>query len=188
MAEENITLTETNKIEPQSAGTQQTQEVKAPEEKVVPKKLFDEKVSEMTKKCKALEAQLKEKMTDEEKKAAESSEKDAEFQALKSKFAALKTETELTAAGVKPEISKSLSAAIVSADVSAIVEAVKSAISDVEKDTTAKVKRELLENGSPKVPVTGGSKEKPDPNIAIVKSAINSNAPITPKEKSKWYN
>lgn len=185
MAEEIVTTTE-NTSEPQTAdNTQQTAEPKAPEEKVIPKKLFDEKVSEMTKKYKALEQQLKAKMTDDEKTAAETAEKDAEFQALKNELAALKTESAFTAAGIKPEIAKSLSEAIVGADVSAIVEAVKSAAADIEKETTAKVKRELLENGSPKVPVAGGGAEKPDPNIERIKRIVKK-PDVKPLSESKW--
>lgn len=185
MAEEIITPTN-NTSEPQTDDNkQQTADPKAPEEKVIPKKLFDEKVSELTKKYKALEQQLKAKMTDEEKQAAENAEKDAEFQTLKNELAALKTESAFTAAGIKSEIAKSLSAAIVGADVSAIVEAVKSAVADIEKETTARVKRELLENGSPEVPVGNSSTEKPDPNIERIKRIVKK-PDVKPLSESKW--
>ncbi|MCM1276052.1 MAG: hypothetical protein NC299_11935 [Lachnospiraceae bacterium] len=155
-------------------------------EKTVPKKLFDEKMSEWNKKTKALEAQLREKMTDDERKAAESTEKDAELQAMKNELAALKTESALTAAGIKPEIAKELSAAIVGADASAIVEAVKSAITVAEKEASAKATKELLEKGSPKVQTATGDKEKPDPNLALVKSAVQK-PKSAPLSESKWF-
>lgn len=161
------------------------QQPKEPEEKVISKKLFDEKVSELNKKNKALEAQLKEKMTEDERKTAEKDERDAEFQALRDELTALKTESAFTAAGIKPEIAKSLSAAIVSADVSAIVEAIKSAVTEIEKDTTARVKRNMLENGSPNVQVAGGSTEKPDPNLDRVKK-IMQKPTVQPLSESKW--
>ena len=97
----------------------------------------------------------------------------------------MKTESAFTAAGIKSEIAKSLSAAIVGADVSAIVEAVKSAVADIEKETTARVKRELLENGSPEVPVGNSSTEKPDPNIERIKRIVKK-PDVKPLSESKW--
>lgn len=155
-------------------------------EKTVSKKLFDEKVSELNKKNKALEAQLKAKMTDDERIAAEKGEREAELQAIKNELAALKTESAFTSAGVKPEIAKELSAAIVGADVSAIVEAVKSAITAAEKAAAAKTTRELLENGSPKVQAATGTKEQPDPNLNIVKNAVQK-PKSAPLSESKWF-
>lgn len=155
-------------------------------EKTISKKLFDEKMSDWNKKYKALEAQLKEKMTDDERKSAENDEREAEMQAIKNELAALKTESAFTAAGVKPETAKELSAAIVSGDASAIVEAVKSAITAAEKEAAAKTTRELLENGSPKVQTATGGTEKPDPNLDIVKSAVQK-PKSKPLSESKWF-
>ena len=155
-------------------------------EKTVSKKLFDEKVSELNKQKKALEEQLKAKMTDDERKSAENEEREAEMQAIKNELAALKTESAFTAAGVKPENAKELSAAIVSNDASAIVEAVKSAITEAEKEAAAKTTRELLENGSPKVQTATGSAEKPDPNLSIIKSAVQK-PKSKPLSESKWF-
>lgn len=154
-------------------------------EKVISKDLFDRKVSELNKKNKELEAQLKAKMTDDERKAAETSEKDAQFQELKNELTALKTESALTAAGIKPDIAKDLSTAIVSADASAIVEAVKSAMSVMEKEVSAKTAKELLEKSSPNVQAAGSGSEKPDPNLDIVKNAM-SKPKTTPLSESKW--
>lgn len=155
-------------------------------EKTVSKKLFDEKVSELNRQKKALEEQLKAKMTDDERKSAENNEREAEMQAIKNELAALKTENAFTAAGVKPETAKELSAAIVSGDASAIVEAVKSAITAAEKEAAAKTTRELLENGSPKVQTATGSTEKPDPNMSIIKSAVQK-PKSNPLSESKWF-
>lgn len=155
-------------------------------EKTVSKKLFDEKVSELNRQKKALEEQLKAKMTDDERKTAENNEREAEMQAIKNELAALKTESEFTAVGVKPETAKELSAAIVSSDASAIVEAVKSAIAAAEKEAAAKTTRELLENGSPKVQTATGSTEKPDPNLNIIKSAVQK-PKSKPLSESKWF-
>lgn len=182
--------------EQNAAGTQQENQAQLPQseapkpeetaEKVVPKDLFDRKMSELNKRNKELEAQLMAKMTDDERKAAETSERDAELQAMKNELAALKTESAFTAAGIKPDHAKQLSAAIVGGDVSAIVEAVKSAITAIEKDTAAKTAKELLEKSSPNVQTAGGSQEKPDPNIALVKSAA-AKPKSTPLSESKWF-
>ena len=186
-----ITPAEQNTVDAQDQNKMQSPQTDTPKpeeptEKVVSKDLFDRKVSELNKKNKELEAQLRAKMTDDERKAAETSEKEAELQSIKNELAALKTESALTAAGIKSDIAKELSAAIISADVSAIVEAVKSAVSAVEKDTKAKTAKELLENGSPKVQAAGGSREKPDPNIEIVKGAV-AKPKSTPLSESKWF-
>lgn len=154
-------------------------------EKTISKKLFDEKVSELNRKNKELQAQLKAKMTDDERKSVENDEREAEMQAIKNELAALKTESAFVSAGVKPEIAKELSAAIVGADASAIVEAVKSAIATAEKDAAAKTTKELLENGSPKIPTATGSTEKPDPNVNIVKNAVQK-PKFKPLQESKW--
>lgn len=155
-------------------------------EKTVSKKLFDEKVGELNRQKKALEEQLKAKMTDDERKSAENNERKAEMQAIKNELAALKTESAFTAAGVKPETAKELSTAIVGGDVLAIVEAVKSAITAAEKESAAKTTRELLENGSPKVQTATGSAEKPDPNLNIIKSAVQK-PKSKPLSESKWF-
>lgn len=157
-------------------------------EKVVSKKLFDEKMSELNKKNKDLEAKLKAKMSEEEIAAAESLEKDAELKAIKAELTAIKTEGAFLSAGIKPETAKDLSAAIVSGDVSAIVDAVKTAVAAAEKDAGAKKAKELLEKGSPNVPaVAGDSKESPDPYAELVKSAVGANRAATPLSKSKWF-
>lgn len=157
-----------------------------PTEKMISKKLFDEKVSELSQKIKALEGEKKAKMTDDERAAAEKEEMVNELKNVQNELASLKTESSLTSAGIKPEISKGLASAIISADVSAIVEAVKVAIADVEKETAAKTKREILENGSPNVPMGSGTGEQPDHNLDLVKNAVKK--PETkPLTESKWF-
>lgn len=158
----------------------------APEEKTVPKSLFDSKISELNKQKKELEAQLKAKMTEDELKTAEANEKNAELQSLKNEVAALKTESAFTEAGIKPEIAKTLSAAIVGADASAIVEAVKSAISTAQKEAAAKATQELLEKGSPKVQTATSGGEKPDLNLEIIKRAVKK-PESKPLSESKWF-
>lgn len=185
--------------EQNAAGTQQENQAQLPQdgaqkpenaaEKVVPKSLLDSKMSELSKlnkRNKELEEQLKAKMTEDERKAAEASEKDAEIQAMKNELAAFKTESAFAAAGMKSEYAKQLSEAIVGGDISAIVEAVKSAITAIEKDTAAKTAKELLEKGSPNVQAAGGSQEKPDPNLALVKIAA-AKPKSTPLSESKWF-
>ena len=157
-----------------------------PAEKMISKKLFDEKVSELSQKIKALEGEKRAKMTDDERAAAEKEEMVNELKNVQSELASLKTESSLIGAGIKPEISKSLASAIVSADVSAIVEAIKATVADVEKETAAKTKREILENGAPKVPLGGSTGEQPDHNMDLVKNAVKK--PETkPLTESKWF-
>lgn len=157
-----------------------------PAEKMISKKLFDEKVSELSQKIKALEGEKRAKMTDDERAAAEKEEMVNELKNVQSELASLKTESSLIGAGIKPGISKSLASAIVSGDVSAIVEAIKAAVADVEKETAAKTKREILENGAPKVPLGGGTGEQPDHNLDLVKNAVKK--PETkPLTESKWF-
>lgn len=157
-----------------------------PAEKMISKKLFDEKVSELSQKIKALEGEKRAKMTDDERAAAEKEEMVNELKNVQSELASLKTESSLIGAGIKPEISKSLASAIVSADVSAIVEAIKATVADVEKETAAKTKREILENGAPKVPLGGSSGEQPDHILDLVKSSVKK--PETkPLTESKWF-
>ena len=157
-----------------------------PAEKMISKKLFDEKVSELSQKIKVLEGEKKAKMTDEERAAAEKEEMVNELKNVQSELASLKTESSLIGAGIKPEISKGLASAIVGGDVSAIVEAIKAAVADVEKETTAKTKREILENGAPKVPLGGGTGEQPDRILDLVKDSVKK--PETkPLTESKWF-
>lgn len=158
----------------------------APAEKMISKRLFDEKVSELSQKIKVLECEKKAKMTDDERAAAEKEEMVNELKNVQSELASLKTESSLIGAGIKPEISKGLASAIVSGDVSAIVEAIKATVADVEKETAAKTKREILENGAPKVPLGGGTGEQPDHNLDLVKNAVKK--PETkPLTESKWF-
>lgn len=157
-----------------------------PAEKMISKKLFDEKVSELSQKIKALEGEKRAKMTDDERAAAEKEEMVNELKNVQSELASLKTESSLIGAGIKPEISKGLASAIVSGDVSAIVEAIKATVADVEKETAAKTKREILENGAPRVPMGGATGEQPDHNLDLVKNAVKK--PETkPLTESKWY-
>lgn len=165
---------------------QKVQEQEQPVEKTISKKLFDEKVSELSRKNKELETQLKAKMSEDERKAAEKDEQDAEMQNIKNELAALKTESAFTTAGIKSETAKNLSEAIVGGDVSAIVEAVKAAIADTEKDTTAKVKQELLAGGSPKVQTGGKKDESKDPNMERIKNLAKP-AKAKPLSESKYY-
>lgn len=157
-----------------------------PAEKMISKKLFDEKVSELSQKIKVLEGEKKAKMTDDERAAAEKEEMVNELKNVQSELASLKTESSLIGAGIKPDISKSLASAIVGGDVSAIVEAIKAAVADVEKETAAKTKREILENGAPKVPLGGGTGEQPDRILDLVKDSVKK--PETkPLTESKWF-
>lgn len=158
----------------------------APAEKMISKRLFDEKVSELSQKIKALEGEKRAKMTDDERAAAEKEEMVNELKNVQSELASLKTESSLIGAGIKPDISKSLASAIVGGDVSAIVEAIKAAVADVEKETAAKTKREILENGAPNVPLGGGSVEQPDRILDLVKDSVKK--PETkPLTESKWF-
>ena len=157
-----------------------------PEEKVISKKLFDEKISEMNSKIKALEAEKKAKMTDDERAAAERLEMETELSNVKNELLSFKTENALVSAGIKPEIARNLSVTIVGGDVSAIVEAIKATIAEVEKETAAKTKREILESGSPNVPLAGKGDEKNDPNIQLVKSVMKAPS-AKPLSESKWY-
>lgn len=157
-----------------------------PAEKMISKKLFDEKVSELSQKIKVLEGEKKAKMTDDERAAAEKEEMVNELKNVQSELASLKTESSLIGAGIKPEISKGLASAIIGGDVSAIVEAIKAAVADVEKETAAKTKREILENGAPKVPLGGGTGEQPDRILDLVKDSVKK--PETkPLTESKWF-
>lgn len=158
-----------------------------PEEKTVPKELYDKKISELVKENKKLKSDLQGKMTDDERRAAEQTERDAELQAMKNELAALKTESALTAAGISVENAKTLSEAIIGGDVSAIVEAVTAAIKTAEKAASAKTTKELLEGGSPKVQTAAGSAKNPDPMADNVKKAVGAVTPMTSKENSKWY-
>lgn len=157
-----------------------------PEEKTVSKKLFDEKVSEMASKIKALEAEKRAKMTDDERAAAEKLEMENELNTVKNELMSFKTENALVSAGIKPETARTMSSAIVGGDVSAIVEAIKATIAEVERDTIAKTKMEILENGSPKVPLAGKTGGEVDPNIQLVKNAMKTSA-TKPLSESKWY-
>lgn len=156
-------------------------------EKMVPKELFDRKISELVKENKALKSQVKEKMPDDERMAAEQAEKDAELQAVKNELAALKTESALTSAGVDVENAKVLSTAIIGGDAAKIVEAIKAAIKAAEKAASAKTTKELLEGGSPQVRTAAATKEKPDPRLEIVKNAAASSKPAISKSDSKWF-
>lgn len=169
------------------AATAENNPVAQPEEKTVPKELYDKKISELVKENKKLKSDLQGKMTDDERRAAEQTERDAELQAMKNELAALKTESALTAAGISVENAKTLSEAIIGGDVSAIVEAVTAAIKTAEKAASAKTTKELLEGGSPKVQTAAGSVKKPDPNVDIVKKAVGAATPMTSKENSRWY-
>ncbi|GEM_PF-7086171 len=160
----------------------------APAEKVVSKELFDKKISEMNKENKRLKAELAAKMTDDEKAAAEQSETLQELKEARNELARLKTESALTAAGISAEISQKLSKAIIENESEIIVSVIKDALTANAKDTEARVRREILEKGSPSgVNVSGGSTaEKPDAGMELVKSIAKPDQSI-PLEKSKWF-
>lgn len=194
MEEEVVPAAQNNDSEVQCEQNQQTNgdvsesKTKAQsEEKMVPKELFDRKISELVKENKALKSQVKEKMPDDERMAAEQAEKDAELQAVKNELAALKTESTLTSAGVDVENAKVLSTAIIGGDAAKIVEAIKAAIKAAEKAASAKTTKELLEGGSPQVRTAAVTKEKPDPRLEIVKNAAASSKPAISKSDSKWF-
>ncbi len=159
-----------------------------PAEKVVSKELFDKKISEMNKENKRLKAELAAKMTDDEKAAAEQSETLQELKEARDELARLKTESALTAAGISAEISQKLSKAIIENESESIVSVIKDALTANAKDTEARVRREILEKGSPSgVNVSGGSTaEKPDAGIELVKSIAKPDQCV-PLEKSKWF-
>ena len=81
----------------------------------------------------------------------------------------------MTAAGVSAEISQKLAKAIVENESESIVTAIKDAIIANTKNIEAKVRREILEKGSPSgVNVSSGSTaEKPDENMELVNSHKN---------------
>lgn len=168
--------------------TQAAEGVAAPAEKVVPKDLFDKKISEMNKENKRLKAELAAKMTDDEKAAAEQNETLQELKEARNELARLKTESALTAAGISAEISQKLAKAIVENESESIVTVIKDALTANAKDTEARVRREILEKGSPGgVNVSGSSTaEKLDEGMELVKSIAKPNQ-STPLEKSKWF-
>lgn len=160
----------------------------APAEKTVSKDLFDRKISEMNKENKLLKEKLAAKMTDDEKAAAEQNETLQELKEARNELARLKTENALTAAGISSEISQKLAKAIVENESEIIITAIKDALTANSKETEARVRREILEKGSPSgVNVSGGSTaEKPDAGMELVKSIAKPNQ-STPLEKSKWF-
>lgn len=186
-AKNTTTETEQQTVTP-SENTQTAEGTTAPAEKVVSKELFDKKISEMNKENKRLKAELAAKMTDDEKAAAEQNETRQELKEARNELARLKTENALTAAGISPEISEKLAKAIVESEAGSIVTAIKEAIAANGKDVEAKVRREILEKGSPGgVNVSGGSTaDKPDENMELVKDIAKSNQ-SNPLAKSKWY-
>ncbi len=157
----------------------------APAEKTVSKDIFDKKVSEMNKQIKALKSELAARMTDDEKAAAEQNETARALQEAKNELSMLRTESALTSAGISSEISKNLSKVIISGETEGIVEAVTAALKANAADTEARVRRDILEKGSPRT-VKVGEKEAEDPDLEIVKR-IAKPAEQTPLEKSKWY-
>lgn len=156
-------------------------------EKTVSKDIFDKKVSEMNKKISELNAALKLKMTEEEKAAAIQAENAQALADAKNEIARLKTTTALTAAGIKSELSEKLAAAIISNESEGIVSVIKEVLSDNAAQVEAKVRKEILSQGSPDGVKTGGNpKEQADKNADFVKSIV---APkeVTPLEKTKWF-
>lgn len=160
----------------------------APAEKTVSKELFDKKISEMNKENKRLKAELAAKMTDDEKATAEQNEMLQELKEARNELARLKIESALSTAGVSAEISQNLSKAIVENESESIVTAIKDALTTNAKDTEARVRREILEKGSPSgVNVSGGSTaEKPDKGLEMVKNIVKTEQGV-PLEKTKWF-
>lgn len=191
MADEakNTTTTETEQQTTSPTENNQAAEgTTAPAEKTVSKELFDKKISEMNKENKRLKAELAAKMTDDEKAAAEQNETQQELKEVRNELAQLKTERALAAAGISAEISQKLAKAIVENESESIVTVIKDALTANSKETEARVRREILEKGSPSgVNVSGGSTaEKPDAGMELVKSIAKPNQ-STPLEKSKWF-
>lgn len=156
-------------------------------EKTVSKDIFDKKVSEMNKKISELNAALKLKMTEEEKAAAAQAENAQALADAKNEIARLKTTTALTTAGIESELSEKLAAAIISNESEGIVSVIKEVLSDNAAQVEAKVRKEILSQGSPDSVKTGGNpKEQTDKNADFVKSIV---APkeVTPLEKTKWF-
>ncbi len=186
MADEtNKTVTQPENAEKpaETSAEQQPQEL----EKMISKELFDKKVSEMNKKISELNAALKAKMSEEEKAAAVQAENAQALADAKNEIARLKTTTALTAAGIKSELSEKLAAAIISNESEGIVSVIKEVLSDNAAQVEAKVRKEILSQGSPDSVKTGGNpKEQADKNADFVKSIV---APkeVTPLEKTKWF-
>lgn len=152
-------------------------------EEMISKKQFDEKVSEMNKTIKQLKAERDAKLSEEEKIAEKQNEMQQALKAARDEVAQLRTESTLAAAGISPECSHKLSKAIVAADTESIVAAVKDAATEIIRETEARVKRELLEQGAPKIGFDSGNAEKPDKFMNIVKNIASGNAE---KPDSKW--
>ena len=193
MADEskNTTTTVPEQQQTAAAPTENTQAAEgttAPAEKVVPKELFDKKISEMNKENKRLKAELAAKMTDDEKAAAEQNETLQELKEARNEIARYKIESALTAVGISSEISQKLAKAIVENESESIIMAIKDALIANSKDTEGRVRREILEKGSPSgVNVSGGSTaEKPDENMELVKSVVKPDQRV-PLEQSKWF-
>lgn len=167
----------------QTAVAEGQTENEAAREETISKKLYDSKVSEMNKTIKELKAQLSENMSADEKAAQAQNEMQQALKEARDEVAQLRTENALAAAGISSASSQKLSRAIVSAECESIVSAIKETAAELIKDTEARVKRELLEQGSPQIGIDGGVPAKPDRYMETVKKAV-SHGKETPR--TKW--
>ena len=138
--------------------------------KTISKDLYDKKMSEFNKMVKDLKAQLAAKMTDDEKAAAQQNEITQALADARNEIAQLKTENALSTAGIQPEMAKKLAEAIVGNESESIVTLIKEVLATNSSETEAKVRREILEKGTPGNVKTGDDSEKPDAGIELVKS------------------
>ena len=152
----------------QNISTGAQPEAAAEREETISKETYDRKVSEMNKTIKELKAKVDEKMTAEEKSAAEHSEMQQALKEARDEIVQLRAESALTAAGISAASSRKLSNAIITANCEDIVAAIKDTAAEIAKDTEARVKRELLEQSAPKIGIDGAP-SKSDKHMGIVK-------------------
>lgn len=115
-----------------------------PEPKSVPKEMFDKKVSELNKQKKALEDQLKARMTDDEKVAAAAKEQAEQFAAAQKELSTLKREKEFIAKGIDPATANMMAQALSDGDMDTFVKAQAEYLEKQQKAIEENIKKTLM--------------------------------------------
>lgn len=144
MAEAVVNQTPENVPDVPAVVTPPVTPISEPEGKSVSKELFDKKVSELNKQKKALEDQLKARMTDDEKAAAAAKEQAEQFAAAQKELSTLKREKEFIAKGIDPATANVMAQALSDGDMDAFVKAQAEYLEKQQKAIEENIKKTLM--------------------------------------------
>lgn len=136
----------------------------------IPKATYDKKVSELNAELKKAKAELKTRMSDDEKTAQEAAERQKELEGVKAELAQIKSERKFLANGYDAETASALASAIAGGDIDAFI-AAHQKWTDAKKSEYEKAIKAEIDKKTPAIKNnnTTVEQEKEDEDVAYGK-------------------